>query len=401
MKINLVVDLGNSQTRAAVIGKEGLIKPIREYFVLENAYHIYKHKDGFNLAGYEGSGSVIFKANNSKDSVMYTTGSISKEYVGKEQPTGLTTKYKANTTEIGLARTMIEALTIVAKQEGKTVSEIAQVIEVNLIVLVPPLEVASALTHFEQKYAKGMYIGVAFPESLALGANIKINNVKVLNEGLMGYMAATIDYTKMNNRELKYDITKSEVLVLDIGAGTTELMLINNNKMVENSRTTLRIGGLNVINKAKGYIEEMHEISISNEQAREAAITGYLTIGRKQIDVIDIINNTRAEVAEATVNDINNYLSGMTIPLTSVTDILVFGGGAIKAKGTGLKSIDSYIQQTLTDYAVGAEIVDLSDYIDKEVDERITGDVLTFNERTLNIIGAITAVEIMIAQNVL
>lgn len=392
MQIKLIADLGNSESRVMIMGKTGLLAPLNEFFRIDNTYSVVTKE--VDVTAYNGTDSKMFIVNDQGQQFKVATGAIGNEFASKLRPTGLEQKYLASTTHLGLARVLIEAIQRVAKHEQVTAAEVLAEATFDLLLLMPPMEVKVAQGHFEQVYGQGVPIQVTYP--LELSGLAKVSTIKVLNEGLMGYLAVSLDYATLQPRVLNNDIRMSRVLILDIGAGTTELLLVDKNTMIESSRTTIRKGCINIISKIKALVEAQFGFEVTFEDAERAAKTGILTVGRRQYEVIDSVNEARRDVASALVSSMNSYLSSISIPLSTIEDLLVFGGGVMNEEGTGLNSVAKYIKEPLVSTATGAEFVTYDEYLGKPVSHDVTGDELLFTERTLNIIGAGIVAKIML-----
>lgn len=392
MNIKVTMDLGNSQSRVTVQGDKGLLAPLKEYFVLPNVYAVASR--AVDVEAYRGTDSLMYNVTDNGTEFGIATGSITNEFSSIYRPQGLEQKHTGMTTALGITRVMIEVVERIAKKEGVTPAEILKLATFDIFLLMPPQEVKQAQTHFEFVYENGVDINVTFPYELK--GTAKVTNITVLNEGLMGYMAASIDMKTLQPRVLNNDIRTARVMILDVGAGTTELLLVDNNVMIETSRTTIRLGVINIINTLKTALEAEYGFTVAYDDAEMAARTGYLKVGRRQHDVIDHVNQARKQVAGSIVASINNYLSGITMPLSTIEDLLVFGGGAINAPGTGLVSLGKYIKEPLSAAAKGAEFVNYDEYLGKVVDEEFTGDELLFTERTMNIQGGTIIAKVML-----
>ena len=316
--VRVVIDLGNSQTRVVMSGKDINGVNINEYFTLPNVYSVVS-KD-VDRTAYDGTDSVIFDVI-AKDGSKQTlaTGKIGNEYTTKIQPTGLGQKYLADTTRIGLSRVMVDVINRVAKLTNMQQIEVFDKVALEVFLMVPPMEVNKAQEELSELLKPSVTISESFPEEIK--GDIEVVNVKILNEGLMGFVAASLDYDTLQPRQLAHDIRRSRCVVLDIGAGTTEVLVVDKNTLIETSRTTMRMGCINIINQIKQQFEAMQGFSVPMEDVEKAAITGYLKVGRTKYDVIDLVNQARKNVAGAMVTGLNSYLSSMLIPLATVEDI--------------------------------------------------------------------------------
>lgn len=380
-KIKLVLDLGNSETRVFLISKTS-----QAFFTLSNKYTAQTRE--LNLEAYQDTDSVLFEVIDNGLPVRIATGKLSNEFTTRISPSGLEQKHLSTTTLLGLHRALIEVVDYLSKQENISKDQVFEMFLFDLYLLMPPLEVNSAQEYFDNILLQGIPLNVKFPESYQ--GLLQVNSIKVLNEGLMGYVGLSVDFATLKPRSLDNDIRKSKLMLLDIGAGTTELIVVDNNTMVESSRTTLRIGCININSQAKRLFEGKFGFAIDDSDIEKAIINkGVAQIGRRQYDVVDFVNSARKEVAGGLVRQITSYLTSVStlVPLSTIEDLLVFGGGVMGERVNGLIPFADFIVQSLTASAPGAELVNYQSYVGTEIDTSIQGQKLLLNERTLNIIG--------------
>ena len=75
--------------------------------------------------------------------------------------------------------------------------------------------------------------------------DVTVSNVIVLPEGFCAYAGVVYEKGETYRSSHKFLIDEN-VLVFDIGAGTTDCVLIKQNKLIQNSKYTITQGGNNV-----------------------------------------------------------------------------------------------------------------------------------------------------------
>lgn len=396
--VRIGLDVGNSGTRGVITylqptvdketGKQGNEILFTDYFELPNTYAYVTNQ--VNLETYKGTDSKIFAHKTFKENQVFhfATGAVMKEYNVPVRPTGLERKSMAETTYLGINRALYEVVDILMEKLGATLSELQNDYVFELRVAMPPNDVEDASLTLNQVYKGLVKLQSVFP--VVYDITIQIRKVSVVNEGIMGYLASTTNYETLTKNKLENAIEDGTVLLFDIGAGTTEIMIVSKNILVDNSRQTLRIGCKNIVDILKHDLEKQYGFNIPLDIATLAAETGYLIIGRKREDIINSLNKAREQVAQQIVTSVLSYLASTNIPLINITDVLTIGGGSIEEQNSGMRSLGSHLQLAIQPHLKGAEGVKLHKLYNQLVSDKYFVNSRTpfyITPRTLNVLG--------------
>lgn len=218
--------------------------------------------------------------------------------------------------------------------------------------------------------------------------DLNILRVNVLPEGfaaLLGVMFQS--YGKLRPGYEQIADKDTYTLIIDIGAGTTDISVAKGGKVISNSRKSVEVGGNNVQVAVKKMLSKKGLNRIKDTWFREACETGILRVGVNRLEIFDEINSAKSMVAVKLVNAIKEFLEENTVDIMDVSYLLVCGGGAVVNEGiTELEPIANYITKYLAEISMGIELIDMPDYEDD-------GEILQVSPRLLNIIGASIASE--------
>lgn len=156
--------------------------------------------------------------------------------------------------------------------------------------------------------------------------DVNVNNVTVLAEGFCAF--AGILYDSGRTLRTGYEYLKNEtVLLFDIGAGTTNCMLIRENQLVQGSKYTISQGGNNVTALVRNKL--MFEgLDVDDSSVRSGVISGFVRDGAKNIDITEHVDSAKLEVASKIVSSFEDYLNTLDIKMRSIGYILICGGGS-------------------------------------------------------------------------
>jgi hypothetical protein len=318
----LIIDLGNSQTRLAVIDENNTDKP--KIITLSNRYAEVTTQDIDNS----------IQPNYSEDTVvMDIDGSLwaNGSYVEAEQsmsamrPTSTEKKYESFISLLTIRLAIYEGTRVLAHRYSEDTDKCE--VEWKIVFLLPPNDVHSADEMIE-KIKDIDTIKLVFPNYVI---NTSVTQVNVLAEGLAAFLAAT--FTHVNELRKGYDkYISSPILIVDIGAGTTDFMIIDKAKPIENTRDTLDMGGTKVMTNLKRYFRSRSEFgNLSEVQVAKAAETGILKLGEKSFDVSEAVNQIKASVAKEITAGIVEYFETISYPSNSISYIYVVGGGSLSS----------------------------------------------------------------------
>lgn len=318
MIATLYLDLGNSQTRLMV--KVG--DTVSNVHVLPNEFA--RIPSDYDVpAAYLDTDSVIFEYDGSR----YATGQLAYREFGPYliRPSAMEPKYSSMVTPLTLRAAFIQALKLVELDPGESVDAW----EVRL--LCPPIQTARS-QDFEDLVRDCKKITQIFPVERTHVINVR--SVRVMAEAISAFFAVAFN----PNRTLRdgMDVLKnSSVLIMDVGAGTTDVCVIQGFKAVEESRDTYPLGGNNVHQQVARALK-LKGMSYSAARVAEASVSGYIEDGADVVDIRDDIEAVKAKLAVALRNDLRSSFESSLIDPRSIKYLLVVGGGSLEGATTPL-----------------------------------------------------------------
>lgn len=390
-KVDVIIDLGNSNTRVSYSFKGLLGEDIKKYLLLNNYFGVYANDDLANSTTYNKDNSTFFEW----EGLFIGHGDIaSKESRTLLRPTALELKAKTLTTDYSLVTVLMQVATSIAKTLKQEVKSVVDNTQFMLYVLVPPRQVESSKAVFEEKYKKKLSVNFTIPKGIF---TFDIGGVEVLPEGSMAFIGVVINPTDLKPVVKYKSLLTSKLLVLDIGAGTTDILLVDRGTMVESSKATINLGGNNVVAKVRADLNVEYNLDLSEQLVGEACKSGLCKVGSKPLNCTEQINSARKEIAASLVAEVKSFLESSGIRMSELEYLLVVGGGSINdSTNADLKPIADYITEKLQEYSFGLSLVDLSNFSEHlEYDDKgnvVEYERLPLTPRTLNIMGATTKV---------
>lgn len=320
-KAKLIIDLGNSQTRYSVITEDN--PSVHHDFTLNNTYHNITPDVLEGIPDmYNGTVVIADDAGN-----LCANGPlVDNEYrLESIRPTGLEKKYSSAVTYHTFDLVWYQATQFLADKYNESVDDI--LIKWSMVILLPPNDVKSPNAQAMADAIKGTRtLHIAYPKH---EVKIDVVNTALLSEGLAAYLGCM--FTSMSTLRPGYkDFLAGSTLVIDIGAGTTDLVIIDGGRMVGTSRETIAIGGNQIETRLNQYFStESTYGRVNSTVARNAAETGELTLGSKKFDISDKLNEIKKSVAEAISTQILDYFDSISYPLNTLAYTLVVGGGSL------------------------------------------------------------------------
>ncbi|EAO56520.1 Hypothetical protein RBTH_07086 [Bacillus thuringiensis serovar israelensis ATCC 35646] len=213
----------------------------------------------------------------------------------------------------------------------------------------------------------------------------------------MAYTGVLLSKTRRQPRPNKIFMQKAKVMVLDIGAGTTDLIVIDQGKAIERSKYTIDLGGNNITQTLRTTVQTNLEIRLSAQVFEQGVITGKVKQGLKEHDVTDELIGAKRSVAAKISKEVKDYLESSGIEANSIEYILVVGGGSIPSENDKVKPISDYLLDSIKRFAPQVGLVDISDIITKpnSVAFENVADADFVSSRELNISGAGTVTDLL------
>ncbi len=416
-KANLVVDLGNSQTRANVSYKVGnvegnhLMYLSNKFAILENGY---EEKAELVEASYPDSTafhcSAIIPADPFENEPQRVIDAdmingediISAEYSQKYSKLVIKNKYSTPNTAYSLTLALIKGYQEIANACGITDLSLLD-IEWTVVVLIPPQQYTGAKTLLPI-IVKSIFdggINVYYPSatltpklakrievSKSTGVAVEKENIDLRREGFMGFAGVIFDSQgAVRNGYDKY--VKSTSLVIDIGHGTTDLLVMRDGKPINESYVTIKGGGSNVvaeINKIYGASG-----SLSESSAIHFALTGQYKRGNQMLNMTGELEKIRLEVAKRITNDIKGRFDNIGVAPDDINYILIIGGSAVRMP-EGIKSLGDYVAEEIKSLVRFADeiVLPTTELVEMNVDGIVRPVTVPVSPRDFNIKGAIS-----------
>ena len=395
----LIVDFGNSSTKGTVLfGKDAKTGRFREKsFDIPNVFAPIS-EDYVVSADYSTETSSIIKVNsmiNGQNVVgSYCNGEVQRKEraVTTIKPTATIKKFDAPATVLSCHLAFLHAAKVIMRMQN--VTDFAQLdINWKVVTLLPPGDLEVGAEKMVDLISKTTEVDSTYP---AAKFPVKVDMVQVLPEGYCAYIGTVYDKGQTFRPENRF-LTEETVIVFDIGAGTTDCLIIENNKLVQNSKHTITQGGNNVFQLVKRKLQ-LAGLELTDEAIRNGVVKGSVKDGAKVIDITGYVNEAKAEVAQKIISAFYDFVELSDIKVRSIGYVLVCGGGSMKdSECEKIRPISEMLIQNFKTLSPNAELVaipthtvtkDSADGTPYRVDEQIS-------PRFLNLVGASILAEIL------
>lgn len=375
--VTLVLDLGNSETRGIVLcGKDKNGKLKDKYFSLSNRFAEVA-EDYVPSVDYTPDTSAILKVDftvgDQKIKGCYANGELQlREFnIGPLRPSATEKKYTSVTTVLSFQLAVLRAYGIVKELMGD-ISADDIIWSVN--VLLPPGDMVAGQQKMSDLIKSVTAVDSVYPK---MSFKVNIKQVVVLPEGFCAYIATVYDKGNVIRKDAK-SLLKEATLVFDIGAGTTDVLVVKDNKIINSTMHSIERGGNNVQQLVKKSMRtECDNLRLPESEIAQGLIDGYVKDGSRTVDITEFVNSARDSVASYLISDLQSYLEETELSPRSINKVLICGGGAIN-KG-GCKALSEAIVFYLKRLAPYVELVALPK-------DTVTGEELS--PRVLNVRGA-------------
>lgn len=384
MKIKLALDLGNSEVRGIVkFGRDVQGQLKQRLFRVSNVFNIFP-KDYQITDDYSPLTSKVFSMMIDKNGIveeteLMVTGELqSKDFSkGALRPTATIKKYNNDLTRYLVSAAILKALEEISAMYRVSIEDLNLVWDI--LALLPAGDVSKGGEQLITMIKSIKKIHCTFPQ---MDYDVNINSVSVQHEGFCAYVGTVFngDMTpRVDHAEwLEEDAT---VLVLDIGAGTTDSMVIEGAVPLGNTKNTETIGGNNVSSEVNMFLKNTYDLPLSEQKLQKAMQDGYIKDGKEKIDITKQIALSQESVARSIVNSCQQYMEANQISARTLTGLLVCGGGAIRSRNENIAPLSKPILNFLRKLAPNVDIISLPTHIEN-------GEVCEVSPRLLNILGA-------------
>lgn len=397
----LVVDLGNSSTKGMVLfGKDSQTGKFRERrFDLSNQFAMVS-SDYVVPSDYSDTTSTVLtidgEVNGKPVKGTYCNGEVQQ----KEKPTGILRptatrkKYELDTTALSFELAFLYGCKAIMNMSR--VNDYSQLdITWKVVTLLPPGDVDEGKDKIESIIRSIKKIETSYP---VCSTAINIDKVAVLPEGYCAYIGVVYDKGHIYRPDYKF-LNEETVIIFDVGAGTTDCMLVKNGKLVQTSKHTVNKGGNNVLQIVKRDLE-LQGLELEESDIQNGIIKGYVKDGSKQMPIADIVNKAKSEVASIIIEDFTGYLERTDMKVRSIGYVLVCGGGSMNDSDCpDIKPLSEDLVNNFKELSPNASLIDIPTHVVSKPDEEEEGTYKKVEEqispRDLNLIGASILAELI------
>lgn len=372
---NIVIDMGNSETRVLVqsgIGRSGLIK--QQLTTVSNIFSQIS-PDYEVPENYSEEDTVVFET---ADGEFYANGLlVEREFsMSALRPTALDPKPTSKVTMLTIQRAFLEGYRLLSNMYRCSLKSLD--VTWNVTFLLPPNDIATGAKTLYGRIKGLEEINFTLPN---FSTKLKINFVKAYPEGFAAYIGTVMRRGRIISDTHKH-LLSSKTLVVDIGAGTTDFFVIEGMETIDSTRLTLPYGGNNIIARVKQALLSKN-IQLPNKEIEKGVIEGKIKDGRNVINLAKSLAIFKTEVANTLIDGLTSYLEGNGYPVRSIENLLVVGGGSLASQVEGVESLSTYLVDRLKDFAPNIELVTFQENLDEDGNQEVET-----NPRLLNVLGA-------------
>ena len=395
----LVVDLGNSSTKGKVLfGKDSQTGKYRERkFDIPNVFAPID--ENYEVSGdYDDTTSTILRVDAELNGRSIKGCFCNGELQEKEKPlctikpSASDKKYNLDSTVLSYRLAFLFACKAIMNMQR--VSDYNQLdISWTVVTLLPPGDLEEGKAPITNIINDIKEINAVYPSA---NIPIKVNKTVVLPEGYCAYIGVVYDIGHTFRADYKF-LTGESVLVVDIGAGTSDILLIKNNKLVQNSKYTITQGGNNVYQLVRRSLR-VKGLDIDDSDIKQGIIKGIVKDGSKQVPISDIVNNAKGEVAQKLISEIQDFLEVTDIKARSIGYVIVCGGGSMQ--DSDCSDIVPLSQKVIENFKIlspNCELVEIPTHmVIKDLPDGDTSKVEEqISPRELNLLGASILAEVL------
>lgn len=381
-KATLVVDLGNSETRVMTIfGKTKSGKARHRLTLLSNKFGELSDTRLLANADYTEDNSKVFEV---EGGGIFCSGEMCdiEKGTAAQRPSSSVAKYLSPITMYTMRLAFLQGYIDVAEMSKQSLDSVN--VFWNVTVLLPPSDLEMGSEKIKEKIKELGHIKFFMPEVVK---ELKIGDVKVLPEGFCAFIGETFESSTKVRTGME-EVINSSTLVVDIGAGTTDLCIIKGARLVDGSRYSESTGGNQVFQRVNIELRKKYGKNFPEDSLRDASVSGNIKVGAKLVDITKEIEIARKDVATKLSTAIKNYIESTDFSIFDIENILICGGGA-DACGSEMKPLGDYLRDNLKLWMSYSDFLNIPTY-EREV-EGVEGDYVErvqISPRLLNIFGA-------------
>lgn len=337
----LIIDFGNSSTRIQTIfGKTQKGEPRSKTVELSNAFSSISMEEARQYISegiYSEEDSSIFVT---KGGDVYCNGKLCEVEFSKtmERPSALLEKYK----NISLKWSVIQAFCVGYKAIAEITNSDIDSIDVDwdVVTLLPPDDIDDGAKVLAEMIKGTQKVEFLMPE---FSKEIRVNSVKVYPEGFAAFIAVLFEGVGKIRESYKHLVNPHvTTLVIDIGAGTTDFVIVEDGHVVRSSRFSRSTGGNNVHQTLRRILKKKG-IVLKDSEAREGSVAGFVYSGAEKVSIIDEIAEAKTEVSHDLIDALMEFFESTMISIGSINYVMVVGGGACESEVEGIEPISKYL----------------------------------------------------------
>lgn len=390
----LVIDLGNSETRIQVMHGKSKGKVRRSFANFSNSYAEHDPsivpQSTFAKKSFQFTSQGEVEVNDGGKTIIneskreYVGGAVvPREYDNRRiEPRATYKKYQSLSTLLAFHIAFFKGIELVADMNHVTSDEVD--VEWEVSVLLPPGDIALGSEGIAKILRSINRISFTLPYTLEKDIVIAEGGISVRGEGHSAFVGVLFeDSTKV--REEYIHLSKERVLVIDIGAGTTDFLVISEGHVIEDTKFTTNTGGNNVSQTLRSTLRK-GGASYTLSSVKRAVTEGGIPDGATVVDVRPELADAKRQVSFTLINALQDFFDETGFNPRSINHLLVVGGGSIRSKIEGIEPISTYLIDEMKKFSPNIGLVSIPT---TTVNNRNGEGVVTeLNPRLLNIIGA-------------
>lgn len=321
VKAGLMIDLGNSETRYGI-----LVNNIYRTNTLSNAWGL-GGADYVIPEEYANDKSTVMVLQTAQGPIRYAHGKIvAREFtMDALTPNAQNKKLTQDANKLSLQMVFYSALKDIARETLQSVDNLEVTFSVAL--LLPPEEQQTD-SKKAIEYIKGINsVEIKHPDDKVF--KFDVDSVKVIPEGLAAFFAVCFeekDGGLVERPENEIFLT-GQTLIVDIGAGTTDFIRVEDCELITSSRATYQKGG----NTVEAYLKRVFKtkFDITKPNMKRVITEGILESGVEEIDVTEYVKQAKLTYTKNLNNDIIAYIESQSMDIKTIKGILLTGGGSM------------------------------------------------------------------------
>jgi hypothetical protein len=396
-QVKLMVDLGNSETRAVAQIVEGsVVKHTKGYlldnhFVVENLAMKETYKPYFSSEDFSKLDSNILEVSlevgATKANKLVLWGELATANLPKKLRTPVSHLAKADNllnyvVLINLMDKVLDWVSTLYPTSSK--QALSQELKFDLAILVPPAQAVSAREIFDKNFVGSFNYTNLYDKA---EFTLNVNSIMVFPEGYASFYSVFLSYFDLQARPLYKDLAERDVLIIDFGEGTTDLIGVSKQRLLEGLKHTIKIGGSTILSKVRSSVNKRLGLDIPIASFKDVLKTCEVRYGSDVYDVKTDVEQAIYSVASDIAVEVFTYLQGSEVGVSSFDRLLLVGGGVVP-NGSTVTISEALLSELQIEFPT-LDLVDLQ-YLDEPTVEGIPFDLTS--PRYLNILGLMTGV---------